>query len=165
MDTLQILCALRDVKSFAGVFPSDLLPHSIPHDCTIIINADPHTKEGSHWLAVRFMPKSSSAYYFDSYGLPPTLVPDIYDCIRRNSTVCDYNKRRMQGWTSDVCGQYCCLFALYADRGYNPQHFVGLWGEEKGSADIHIGRTFLAEFGPLLRRGGRSCGQCCRARL
>ena len=29
MDTLQILCTLCDVKTFLGVFPSDLLPHSI----------------------------------------------------------------------------------------------------------------------------------------
>ena len=87
MDTLQILCALRDTRSFAGVFPSDLLPHSISHTYTVIINADPHTKQGSHWLAVRFMPKSSSAYYFDSYGIPPTLVPAIHEFISRNCTV------------------------------------------------------------------------------
>ena len=57
MDTLQIMCALRDARSFAGVFPSDLLPHSITHACTVIINADPHTEKGSHRLAVQFLTK------------------------------------------------------------------------------------------------------------
>jgi hypothetical protein len=53
---------------------------------TVIINTDPHTEKGSHWLAVHFFPKSSSAYYFDSYGILP-LVPDIEAFIRRNCTV------------------------------------------------------------------------------
>ena len=48
MDTLQILCALRDLSSFAEVFLSDLLPHSIAHASTVIINADPHTEKISH---------------------------------------------------------------------------------------------------------------------
>ena len=125
MDTLQILCALRDARSFAEVFPSDLLPHSISHACTVIINADPHAGKGSQWLAVLFLPKSSSAY-FDSYGMPPTLVPAIQEFIRRNCAVWDYNRRQLQGLTSNVCGKYCCLFALYADRGYGPRQIVGL---------------------------------------
>ena len=61
MDTLPILCALRDARSFAGVFLSDLLSHCIAHARTVIINADPHTEKASHWLAVQFLPKSSSA--------------------------------------------------------------------------------------------------------
>ena len=40
--TLQILCTLRDVKSFLGVFHSDPLPNSITRSGTVIIDADPH---------------------------------------------------------------------------------------------------------------------------
>ena len=49
--------------------------------------------------------------------MPPTLVPAIHEFIRRNCAVWDYNSRHLQGLTSNVCGKYCCLFALYADRG------------------------------------------------
>ena len=94
MDTTQISCSLRKVKSFLGVFPSDLLPRSVPQSCTVIINADPHTEKGSHWLAIHFRPKSSSTYYFDSYGIVP-LVPDIQAFIRRKCTVADYNKKQL----------------------------------------------------------------------
>jgi len=71
MDTWQILCTLRDVTSFLDVFPSYLLPssRSILKSCTLIVNAVPHTEEGSHWLAIRLTPRSSSAYYFDSYDM------------------------------------------------------------------------------------------------
>ena len=161
MDTLQVLCALRDVKSFAGVFPSDLLPHSVAHACTVTINTDPHTEKGSHWLAVQFLPISSSAYYFDSYGLPPTLFPALHEFIRRNRTLWDYNRRQLQGLTSNVCGKYCYLFALYASSGYNPRQIVALL--DAGYRQIE--RAFLADFGPPLRPGRRSGCQCSCSRL
>jgi len=86
MDTVQIVCTLREV-----VFTSDLLPESIKQTSTVIVIADPHTEGGSHWLALHFQPKSSSAYYFDSYGIVP-LVPSIQAFIKRNCTTWDYNR-------------------------------------------------------------------------
>ena len=76
MDTLQILCTLRDVRTFLGVFPSELLPHSLTQLSTIIVNFDPHTEESFHWPAINFQPKSFSGFYFDSYDLHP-YIPSI----------------------------------------------------------------------------------------
>jgi hypothetical protein len=70
MDTMQIQCTLRNVNSFLGVFHFDLIPHSITRSGCFIINTDPHTEKGSHWLAIRLQPKSYSPYYFDSYVMP-----------------------------------------------------------------------------------------------
>ena len=86
MHTTQILCTLRDEYSFLDVFPSDLLPHSVAKSRTIFVNADPHTERCLHWLVIRLTPLSSSAYYFDSYGIVP-LVPSIKAYIRRNCTI------------------------------------------------------------------------------
>jgi hypothetical protein len=81
MDTRQIICCLRDVGSFLGVFPSDLLPkYSIALYGTLIVNTDPQTESGSHWLAIHFQSLSSTEFYFDSYGLPP-LIPSIQTLI------------------------------------------------------------------------------------
>jgi hypothetical protein len=66
---MQITYALKNVKSFLGAFPSDLLPHSITVPSTIIVNTDNHTQLGTHWLAIRLEPRSYTAFYFDSYGL------------------------------------------------------------------------------------------------
>ena len=44
MDTVQILCTLRDFSSFLDVFPSDLLPQSITQTSTVIVNADPENQ-------------------------------------------------------------------------------------------------------------------------
>ena len=75
---------------------------------TVVINADRNTERASHWLAVQFRPKSSSAYYFDSYGIVP-LVPAIQTFIEGNCTTWDYNRRHLQGLTFDVCGMHCYL--------------------------------------------------------
>ena len=117
---MQILCTLQNVKSFLGVIPSDLPPHSFARSGTVIINADPHTEKVSHWLAIHFEPKDSSAYYLDSYVNSP-LIPAIHAFLRRNCTVWFYNTVQLQGLTSTVCGHYSCPSTLYMDRGYTPK--------------------------------------------
>jgi len=106
MDTVQMLCTLRDVSLFLEVFPSDLLPQSITRTSTVIVNADSHTDGVSQWLAAHFRPKSSSAHYFDSYGIVPP-VPSIQAFIKRKCMIWDYNRRQLQGLTTDVYGKYC----------------------------------------------------------
>jgi len=153
---MQILCTLRNVKSFVGVYSSDLIPHSIIESSCLILNTDPHTEKGTHWLAIYLQPKSYSAYYFDSYALPPFL-PTVRDFLRRNCSIWTYNKVQLQGDTSAVCGHYCCLFALYMDRGYTPQQFVNIFDSKK--ADTQILKMFASEFEPL--RKDVCGGQCC----
>ena len=150
------MCALRSVKSFLGVFPSDLLPRSIPqHDSTVIIYADPHTKSGSHWLAIRFEPGSSKAFYFDSFGQQPHIT-NIQDFLRSNSTVKEYNTVRLQGPTTTLCGKYCCLFAFHMYRGFSRKHFVSLF--DPSVADGMVKHLFIFVFGRLVKIcGGKSC--------
>ena len=100
MDTRQIMCSLRYVSLFLGVFPSVLLPrHPIALSGTLIVNTDPHTKSSSHWLAIHFQSRSHYPYYFDSYVVPPC-IPSIQSFIRHNSLVWDYNTVQLQGPTS-----------------------------------------------------------------
>ena len=149
MDTRQIICCLRSVGSFLGVFPSDLLPQlPIARSGTLIVNTDSHTESGSHWLAIHLQSRSHSSFYFDSYGLPP-FIPSIESFIHRNSIVRIYNTVQLQAPTSTVCGKYCCLFALYMDRGYTPREFVGLFTTT--SADRAFSDMFASEVGPLRR--------------
>ena len=153
---MQIMCTLKNVASFLGVYSSDLIPHSISRAGCLIINTDPHTEKGTHWLAIYLQPKSYSAFYFDSYGLPPYLPP-VCNFLRRNSLLWDYNNVQLQGLTSTVCGHYCCLFALYMDKGYTPLEFVSIFDSK--NADTKIKEMFNLEFGPLRKDvcGGQRC--------
>jgi len=144
------------VKSFLGVFPSDMLPCSVTQPSTVIVNTDAHTQSGSHWLAIRLEPRFSTAFYFDSYGLPPH-IQDIETFLRRNFTVPDYNTIELQGLLSMVYGEYCCLFTLYTDRGYTGKQFVSLFTPD--IPDQQVEQLFSSEFGSLRRvpRGGQCC--------
>ena len=123
MDIFQILFTVSDVISLLEVFPSDLLPSSRPilKPLTLIVNADPHTEGVSNWLAIRLTPRSSSVYYFDSYGFIP-LVLSSHAFLKRNYTTWDHNKRQLLGPTSYFYGQYCCLCALYMVRATLPNN-------------------------------------------
>jgi len=147
MDTMQLLCTLKDVKSFLGV-----LPRSVTQLGTVIINVDPHTEKVSHWLAVHLRPKFSGAYCFYSNGIVP-LVPAIQAFIKLNCITWDHNRRQLQNLTSNNCGKYCCLFVLYMDQGFTPKLFVGLF--DGASANRQINRAFASEFGSLSRSSFR----------
>ena len=144
MDTCQILCTLRDVNSFPDVFPYDLLPSSRPvlKPCSLIFNADPHAEGSSHWLAIRLTHRSSSAYYFDSYGTI-THVFSFQTFLNHNCTTRDYNIRQLQRPTIDVCGQYCCLLALYMERSFTPPQFITLFAD-RGNANRHMKQMFAS---------------------
>ena len=89
MDILEIYRTLSDVPTLAGVFPSDLLPtHPLPGlvKYTLIVKSDAHTETGSHWGDVHLDTRSSTCYYFDSYGLFP-LVPAIRRFLRQACTL------------------------------------------------------------------------------
>jgi len=73
-------------------------------------------------------------------------VLDILAFVKRNCTTWDRKRRQGESLTSDVGGKYCCLFALYMDRGYSPQQFVALFGED-GAAALEVERMFKADFG------------------
>jgi hypothetical protein len=89
MDTVQVSCALTNVKSFLGGFPSDMLPDSITWPSTVIGNTHAHTELGSQWLSIRLDPWYSTAFYVYAYGLF-LYIPDIQSFLRRYCTVVHY---------------------------------------------------------------------------
>ena len=155
MDTVLIICTLKDITTFRGVYPSDLLPPSIQSGT--VTKADPHTREGSHWLAINFNSPLSAAFYFDSYGRAPS-DPNILSFLKRNCSVWGYNTSSLQGPLSVVCGQYCCLYTSYMNKGITPLQFVRLF--TAGVTDRQIVQFFTAHFGPVC--GTPRCGQCCK---
>ena len=118
MNTLT-LCrrACNDPKIqrlFGGVFPSDMLPRRKLGFSQYVINLDPHTKPGSHWVAVHF--SHNVAYYFDSYGNAPT-NGNILSFLEKNADSIMYNRACFQSKMTDTCGHYCLYFLHRRARG------------------------------------------------
>jgi hypothetical protein len=130
----RILSSTKNGKSvFQGCYPSDQLPLITKYPSGMIINEDPASKEGSHWVAF-FAKSPSSAYYFDSLGRTPT--PTIHKYLN-NYKIVRTNIKSFQFPFNKTCGHYCIYFILYASLGTpfniiiktlsrqrDPDHFV-----------------------------------------
>jgi hypothetical protein len=101
---------------------------------------------GSHWVAVCFS-DSGYAEYFDSYGLPPYKL-EIMAYLQCHSISWTFNRHRLQGLTTNVCGHYCCIYALHRARGLSMTSFVNMFSPARYTYnDIKAVRMFRAQFG------------------
>jgi hypothetical protein len=107
MDSDEINCILRQHVGpmFLGVFAADRIPMLNNFLCCYIVNTDPASLPGKHWVAY-FHISAKSKEFFDSYGQPPTtyFLPTYPKLM--------YNTKSFQSLTSNVCGHYC-IFYLY----------------------------------------------------
>src|SRR5215469_3120914 len=154
MNTTQIRKVLsKHVEYFQGVYPIDILPSTLTKPSIIVINLDKHYMPGSHWVAVCFA-DSGYAEYFDSYGLPPYKL-EIMAYLQRHSISWTFNRHRLQGLTTNVCGHYCCIYALHRARGFSMTSFVNMFSPARYTCnDIKAARMFRAHFGEC-----PACGQ------
>lgn len=111
MNSLEITNILKADRFtagiFQGVYPSDRLPNVVKYPSAYIINTDPHSKPGTHWVHVHFV-NSTFGFYFDSFGRPPEIA-GIVNFLKRNVKHCYYTSISLQHELSTVCGHYCCV--------------------------------------------------------
>ena len=109
----------RARRVFRGVFPRDRLPiynNHIHPPSAYVINTDRSGGPGEHWVCV-WLDGHGGVEYFDSFGLPPTLVP-IQNFITRNKLKgLKYNQRLCQSLVSSACGLYVLYYVLMKSRG------------------------------------------------
>ena len=99
---------LLRIPHFRGVYMRDTLPeHAQENECCIV-NLEPASRPGSHWVA--FNKRGKHAHYFDSYGnlRPPS---EVLHHLRACRTI-RYNYERYQNFDSVICGHLCLQFLL-----------------------------------------------------
>lgn len=123
MNTVELLRVLpRTNARDGGVYPVDEIPWSWTRPYALIINTDEHTKPGKHWVAVH-LDAAGNGTYFDSYGIPPQ-DPRIVRRLARNSKQFYWNEKRLQSFSSSVCGQYCVVFLWSLCMGNTLHNFI-----------------------------------------
>ncbi len=137
MDTRQIRSIMQQKIGGGGfgVFPSDKLPAQINGPCALIVNFDPATMPGSHWVAI-FINCQGVAEYFDSYGQPPTVTS--IQTFLKGFHRCRFNKKRLQGPFSSVCGHYCIYFAIQRWKNVPMEDIVRKFSEDLDENDEMI---------------------------
>ena len=94
-----------------------------------IFNLDPHTKGGSHWIALYIDIHDLNKVlvsYSDSYGMkPPRLVARFMQALRLQAPTATlaYNARRFQ-YSSSECGMYSMYFLICMIAGIPFKLFV-----------------------------------------
>lgn len=115
MNGADIASVLEGLRDFGGVVMPDKLRH-----CKMgklyILNSQPYP--GQHWLALDL--RASHAEFFDSFGHSL----DKYGFRDIATPITTYNSMQLQQDTSDVCGGYCIMYAVYKLNGYTMQDFL-----------------------------------------
>lgn len=152
MNTLQLLHVIQvDPKSrtkFCGVYAADTLPNVIHHyPCGLIVNTDPISEQGSHWLAMYF-PSNDVGEFFDSYGYPPEFYKKNFKMFLNSHTkTWTYNPRCLQSLNSSTCGQFCLYFIMNRNRGKTLQSIVRSFSNDRSLNDhrvsVFVGRHLI----------------------
>ncbi len=122
---------------FLGVYPRDRLPRTLPSfPSAVICNTDRHDEEGEHWTAI-YIDETGRGDFFDPYGIPP-LYKTFVNFLDKHCVSWQYNKTRLQGLTSAVCGQYCIFFLLHRCRGLSLDTIVHMFGNCCADNDVLV---------------------------
>jgi hypothetical protein len=163
-------CKLSTV--YVGTFPCDMLPSMVDHPAALVINTDPSTMPGSHWVAI-YVDSGGRGEYFDSYGDAPENV----ECVKFLNTNCRggrnwiFSKKELQAMDSNVCGQYCVGFLKWRVRGGSLEEFQNQFGSDTDRNDKSIAQAISSSKVDLSSAvtsvAGASAaysGQCCISR-
>jgi hypothetical protein len=97
-------------KYFIGALSFDEFPKKIKYPCCFVLNTQPRSSSGEHWLALHYN-SVGFCTFFDSYAKPPETY-NLNIKIQQTSKGYKYNNQIIQG-DSFYCGHYCILFLIF----------------------------------------------------
>lgn len=154
MDTSQIDYLMRaDVRTavhYVGTFAANRLPSHLNAGKFVICNEDSDHYQGTHWLC--FGKNKKSLVFFDSFGRPP-YTPYFVQFVDRNSGPgkLKYCSKQLQSQISNLCGLYCCIFALYhMSYRYSVNKILKIFGQVPELNDCLIQKLFQSQFGQYM---------------
>jgi hypothetical protein len=117
MNTNQIYgyleCFLQKFKCTFSVLPCDLLDgfKVEQYPLYLVVNTARSSHPGLHWVTLFRQRKKSPLLFLDSYGFDIQNYDQNFSTFARQLNVKVISgKRRLQSWTSNVCGHYAINF-------------------------------------------------------
>jgi hypothetical protein len=148
MNTNQLLKCIRSDSLLndccAGVYPIDQLPEPKGYPECCVVNLDPASKPGSHWMAVYIDPEGFGEF-FDSYGRRPE-KKQILKYLKCNCLDWTYNDKMLQSVFASTCGQYCIYYLYYRVRGKPLKQIVNDFGQDLEVNDMKVTSWLNANF-------------------
>lgn len=123
MNTLEVEKILRCISFFGGTFPRDIIPQTSSRPVAYVVNTDPQSSAGEHWLGILLLP-GGEGEYFDPFGFPP-LHPQLNAHLTKNCPQgYEYNSRTIQDPESSSCGLFVIDFIASRSKGQSFQKFL-----------------------------------------
>lgn len=116
LNGIQLRNKLKNFPGFLGVFPSNGMPYPMGERWSFIVNYDPSSKGGSHWIAITRT--HGVVNYFDSMGGSPDGDDSIlHDQTHFRQWLQIYprytvNRIQYQKLTADTCGEWASCFIV-----------------------------------------------------
>ena len=167
MNTIELTRVLEKVvkrnTNLLGVLASDQLPRIIvATPAMAVINTQPSTMAGAHWLAV-YIDEARNGYFFDSFGHSPAYVGFPHDIIRFLKLNClnvQYSKRQVQENMTSTCGHHCVYFLCQIQKRFSYQDVMNMYHNSLQCNDIMVCR-FVGRIRPGTCRSDMiTCVQC-----
>lgn len=148
MNNIQITCCLKTnahtKNLFKGVYSSDVFANLKIDDGICVVNSDVSSQPGQHWICIYI--NKNTIELFDSSGkiLFPKSYLQTFLNNNKNKEV-KFNNQSIQNPDSDLCGQYCCLFALYKAKKKSFESFLNLFDKQNHIENDKLVITLFAK--------------------
>ena len=113
LKTTDIDNKLSQVDGFLGAFAYDEIPQTPMDGFSMVVNDEPSTEPGSHWIAIVL--KDQEFFFIDSYGrsFKDPMFTDQFrgamsQLFARSKVIC--NNIMIQSFLGNTCGQYAVYF-------------------------------------------------------
>ena len=138
MDSTVIDRILRkNCGIYRGVFACDELPDVDTCPAVIVVNTDPSTRPGQHWICIYF-DEDGHGEFFDSFGRQPKRVFERY--MDEHCIAWTFNKKQLQSLVSRFCGHYCIWFCVMKFRKVSLNALVNGMSNDTGLNDFLVHR-------------------------
>ena len=166
MNTIQLERVMRSDPygkwQFRGVCAADQLPKTvIAYPSAFIVNTDPASKPGTHWVAFYFSSQKKGEF-FDSYGNEPNYYNKKFEHFLKNHcSTWTYNHITLQSLSSRQCGNYCLFYLLYRCRGVTPTRILNCFRKNKEWNDRFVEQFICNRFAKVLKQKTCNPSQSC----
>jgi hypothetical protein len=126
---------------FKGCYPLNEIPpiSSITNfPSSIVVNFDPSTRPGTHWVAV-YMINRTTAYYFDSLALE---IPSEIKAFLNSFPIVLKNELSYQNPKNTTCALYSIFFILYMSNRHTFDQFTAILNRHLPFVDNFVIKMF-----------------------
>lgn len=154
MNSIEVASLLRENKFtkqyFKGVYPGNLLPKQLNKTAKkkiLVVNTEANSNPG-HWYIILLGRRNRTIELFDSLGGVVLQTNKFCQNFiqKHQPTRLITNNTQLQSNSSDVCGEFCLLFALHRSKGKSFQSFMKLFNPANKSVNDKIARYLFTQY-------------------